>query len=130
MTASTPSIAKIAKPSLSSVVVRRRLFRLLDRKTPITWVTGPAGSGKTTLIASWLDSRGLPCLWYQVDAGDADLASFFYYLGMAGKQASRRMKKPLLLLTPEYLMDVPTFSRRFFENLCRRLKHPSQQDDR
>ncbi len=34
------------------------------RSVPVTWVSDPGGSGKTTLVASWLDARKLPCLWY------------------------------------------------------------------
>jgi ATP/maltotriose-dependent transcriptional regulator MalT/DNA-binding SARP family transcriptional activator len=64
-------------------------------------------------------------LWYQVDEGDADPATFFYYMGQAAKKASPRKRKPLPLLTPEYLQDIPTFTQRYFENLCGRLKVPS-----
>ncbi len=103
-----------------------RLFRLLDtgRDRAVVWISGPAGSGKTTLVASYLDARKLPCIWYQVDEGDADIATFFYYMGLAAKKAAPRKKKPLPLLTPEYLMGVPTFTRRYFENLCCRLRPP------
>lgn len=119
----TASLAKITAPRLPAVYPRRRLFRLLDqgRRMPVTWISGLAGSGKTTLVKSWIDSRKLPCIWYQMDAGDADLATFFYYLGLATRKAAPRNKRPLPLLTPEYLMDVPTFSRRFFEQLCGRV---------
>lgn len=121
------SIAKISRPKISGVFPRKRLFAELDagRKKQITWITGPAGSGKTTLAASYLDARKLPCLWYQVDAGDADIATFFYYLGLAAKQAAPRHRKPLPLLTPEYMPGIATFTQRFFESLCARLKHPS-----
>ncbi|MBA4372889.1 MAG: hypothetical protein C0402_08490 [Thermodesulfovibrio sp.] len=117
------SLVKIARPSVSGVVPRQRLFRMLDSglKKPVIWVTGPAGAGKTTLVASWIDSRKLPCLWYQVDEGDADIASFFYYMGLAAKKAAPRHKKPLPLLTPEYMMGLPTFTRRYFEELFGRL---------
>jgi ATP/maltotriose-dependent transcriptional regulator MalT len=59
-------LAKITRPRLPRVLERERLFRLLDgcRDHPVIWVTGPAGAGKTTLIASYLDSRKFPCLWY------------------------------------------------------------------
>jgi len=122
----SPSIAKISRPKLARVYLRRRLFRLLDQcsEWPVIWISAPAGSGKTTLINSYLDSRKLSCLWYQVDEGDADIASFFYYLGLAGKKAAPRIKRTLPLLTPEYSFGIPTFTRRYFENLCSRLKPP------
>jgi ATP/maltotriose-dependent transcriptional regulator MalT/DNA-binding SARP family transcriptional activator len=120
------SIAKISRPNARGSIPRNRLFRLLDgaRKQPILWVTGPAGSGKTSLIAGYLDARKLPCLWYQADERDSDIAAFFYYLGLAAKKAAPRYRKPLPLLTPEYLSGIPTFTQRFFENLYKRLRPP------
>jgi len=119
-------ISKITRPRLPKIYARTRLFRLLDRqrRVPVTWITGPPGSGKTTLVASYLDSRRLPALWYQVDEGDADLSTFFYYMGQAAKKAAPRNKQPLPLLTPEYQFGIPTFTRRFFEDLSGRLKRP------
>jgi DNA-binding SARP family transcriptional activator len=115
--------AKITRPSLTGTVQRHRLFPLLDRNGSryITWVSAPGGSGKSTLVASYLDARNLPCLWYQCDEGDGDLATFFYYMGLAAKKAAPRIRRPLPLLTPQYLSGVPTFSRRFFEQLFARL---------
>lgn len=123
MTTKSVSIVKITRPSAAGILARKRLFRSLDsgQEHPLTWISGPAGSGKTALIASYLDARKLPCLWYQVDEGDADVATFFYYLGMAAKKAAPRKRKPLPLLTPEYFPGVLTFSRRYFENLYSRL---------
>jgi len=122
-----PSINKITRPTLPKVFPRKRLFRLLDqgRRYPVTWVSGPAGSGKTTLVAGYLDVKKLPCLWYQVDEGDSDIASFFYYMGLAVKKAAPRIRQPLPLLTPEYQFGIPTFAKRYFENLYSRLKPPS-----
>jgi hypothetical protein len=116
-------LAKISRPRISEVLERSRLFLQLDqkRKAPITWISGPGGSGKTTLVASYLDSRRLPCLWYRLDDGDGDIATFFYYLGLAARRAAPRSKKPLPLLTPEYLLGIPAFTRRYFEELFSRL---------
>jgi DNA-binding SARP family transcriptional activator len=120
------SLAKISRPRLPGVLARTRLFRIIDkgRRHPVVWISGPAGSGKTTLVGNYLDVHKLPCLWYQLDEGDADLASFFYYMGLAAKNAAPRHKRPLPLLTPEYGLGIPTFTRRFFENICSRLKPP------
>jgi DNA-binding SARP family transcriptional activator len=102
---------------------RKRLFSRLGEATRsrIVWIVGPAGSGKTTLAGTFIESRDLPCLWYQVDSGDEDPASFFYYLSIAGRAAAPRWKKPLPLLTPEHLPSFAAFSRDFFEDLGRRL---------
>lgn len=94
------------------------------RDKPVIWISAPAGSGKTTLAASYLDSRKLPCLWYRVDEGDVDIATFFYYMGIAVKRAVPSRRTPLSLLTPEYQRSIPLFTKRYFEELCGRLKPP------
>ncbi len=120
-------IAKITRPTFAKVLHRKRLFRLIDqgRRHPVIYVSGPAGSGKTTLVSSYLDSRKIPCLWYKVDEGDADITTFFYYMGLAAKKAAPGKRRPLPLLTPEYQMGIPTFTKRYFENLYSRLKSSS-----
>ena len=102
----SPTIAKVTRPIPTGVYPRKRLFDLLDRKRkyPVIWVSGPPGCGKTTLVTSYLETKESPCLWYQADEGDADPATFFYYLGLAAKKATPRKRKPLPLLTPEYLL--------------------------
>ncbi len=118
------SIAKITSPKILDVVHRKRLFTLLNTtmKKTIIWIAGPGGSGKTTLVADYLTRRKLPHLWYQLDEGDADLATFFYYLGLAARKTSPKSRRPLPLLTPEYLSGIHIFSRRYFENFYARLK--------
>ncbi len=120
-------MSKVTRPILTEVFPRKRLFSLLDRmrRRPIIWVSGPAGSGKTTLVSSYIDTLQFPCLWYQIDQEDTDPATFFYYLAQAGKRSSPRKRKPLPLLTPEYLQGIPAFTLRYFEDLFNRLKIPS-----
>ncbi|MFQ5736463.1 MAG: BTAD domain-containing putative transcriptional regulator [Thermodesulfobacteriota bacterium] len=120
------SISKITRPNLTGVLRRRRLFKLLDdrRRRPVTWVSAPAGSGKTTLVSSYLDARKLTEIWYHVDEGDGELSTFFHYMGLAARKAAPRRKRPLPHLTPEYMLGLPTFARRYFEELYARLRPP------
>ncbi len=120
------SLSKITRPPAFDIFPRERLFHLLDEGLgrPVIWVCAPGGSGKTTLVSSYLDARRLPCLWYKVDCGDSDIASFFYHIGMAASKAALQKRKPLPLLTPEYLSSLPLFTQRFFEDFYGRLKSP------
>ena len=121
------SIAKITRPVLTGIFPRKRLFQHLKkgRDRPITWITAPPGSGKTILVASYIDFIKAPCLWYQVDKTDDELSTFFYYMGLAAKKAAPHRRKSLPLLTPEYLLGIPTFTHRYFEEFYSRLKPSS-----
>jgi ATP/maltotriose-dependent transcriptional regulator MalT len=54
-----PLIAKITHPKTAGLFHHERLFRHLDEygDVPVTWISAPAGSGKTTLVASYLADR-------------------------------------------------------------------------
>ncbi|MHB1587540.1 MAG: BTAD domain-containing putative transcriptional regulator [Acidiferrobacteraceae bacterium] len=116
--------AKVSPPRPSRVFARKRLFRRLDRaqREGIAWVAGPPGSGKTTLVSGYLRDRQRRALWYQIDAGDADPATFFHYLTLAARRANPRSRRTLPVLTPGYLPGLATFTRRFFESLSALLK--------
>ena len=110
---------KISKPRLGPTIPRERLFLQLDkaRSLPITFITGPAGSGKTCLVASYLESRQLPSVWYKVDCGDDNLSSFFRYLGLAFANLSRNAGQTISELTDRSSQGIQKFSRQFFNNL-------------
>ena len=116
--------AKLTPPRLGDTHPRERLFARLDeaRTGASVWITGLPGAGKTTLMASYVQSRKLPALWYQVDAGDSDPATLFYALRGA---ASAKRGAPLPLLTPAYMRDVEGFARRFFRVLFERMQRPA-----
>ena len=122
-----PASAKITRPQPARVLARTRLYHRLDdaRLHPVVWIGGPPGAGKTTLVSSYLESQGSKGIWYQVDAGDEDPATFFHYMGMAARHAAPRYRKPLPLLTSEHFSGLPVFARRYFEALFARLKAPA-----
>jgi LuxR family transcriptional regulator, maltose regulon positive regulatory protein len=115
--------AKIAPPRLPKVYSRTRLFREIDRalRHPLVWIVAPAGYGKTTLVASYLQARKLPSLWYQLDEGDGDVAVYFHYLTLAARRAAPRARTPLPIFTPEYFATPNVFARRYFEQLAARV---------
>ncbi len=113
---------KTTPPGLGETLARPRLFHSLDRRPTrrVTWVWGPPGAGKTTLVASYLAAQRIHALWYQVDAADADVATFFHYLGEAAPR--RRLRLPVL--TPDYHQGLSVFARRYFRELYGRMKVP------
>ncbi|MBI2088554.1 MAG: AAA family ATPase, partial [Deltaproteobacteria bacterium] len=87
-------------------------------------MTGPPGSGKTTLVASYVKSRRLRTLWYQVDEGDSDVATFFYYMSLARKRAGPHKRKTPPRFGPEHARNLSAFARVYFSDLFSRLKPP------
>ena len=75
-------IAKLAVPKPRDLVVpRQRLFELLTDGAcgPLTIVSGPAGSGKTTLVASWIAHELPPgqVAWLTLDPHDDEPGVFW-----------------------------------------------------
>jgi LuxR family transcriptional regulator, maltose regulon positive regulatory protein len=73
------------------LVARGRLVELLDAGVQgrLTLLTGPAGSGKTVLLSSWVTTAALPgpAAWVSLDANDNDPARFWSYLLAALRQS-------------------------------------------
>jgi LuxR family transcriptional regulator, maltose regulon positive regulatory protein len=119
--------ARRLPPRPIRIVDRERLFSLIDqaRFGHALWVGAEAGAGKTSLVASYLESRRLPTVWYRLSAADRDLPTFFHYFGEAMRRAQPRRLLSLPHLTPEYLLSVPAFAKRYFATAFAALKRPS-----
>ncbi|HSD42769.1 MAG TPA: BTAD domain-containing putative transcriptional regulator [Burkholderiales bacterium] len=116
MTRQGATLAKLARPSGSDLIRRERLFAALDaaRSGRIAWIAAPGGSGKTSLVASWIEVRKAPCIWMSVDAGDADPGSLFYYLAAGARQLGA---SGLPAFGAAARPQLGVFARRFGEQL-------------
>ncbi len=120
------SLGKLSPPRLGRVFDRERLFGLVDAAAtaPGLWIAGPPGMGKTTLVATYLQRAASPCLWLQLDAGDADAASFAHYLAQAALPLAGRRKIQFAQPSADDLRDVPMFIRRCMRQLALCLNGP------
>ncbi|MFO7914044.1 MAG: hypothetical protein R6V15_17950, partial [Desulfotignum sp.] len=57
---------KLSRPKLQQTYPRTRLFSILSESVGscALWICGPAGSGKTTLVNSFIDTSDIACIWY------------------------------------------------------------------
>lgn len=88
------------------MVARPRLREALDRGEGrrLTLVSAPAGFGKTTLLAEWLEERSAEdaVAWVSLDGSDNDPARFFSYLMGALREAEDEIGDGILAA-----LDVP-----------------------
>ncbi len=110
--APTPE-GKLLPPRLGRVFERARLFDMLDGWSgyPAIWVAAAPGAGKSTLVATWLQSRQRLTLWMQVDPGDADPATFLRALDVLLAGAAT---EPVVLpaFRADDLLDLAGWLRR------------------
>ncbi|MCM2333753.1 MAG: hypothetical protein NDI82_07380, partial [Anaeromyxobacteraceae bacterium] len=114
-----PLPGKLTMPACPGAVPRPRLFARLDgARAQATWVAGPPGSGKTSLVASHLAGEKGRVLWYRCDPQDRDPANLFHHLGLAlplgdGIRSATRLADPVGL------------ARAVFRGLARRRGLPA-----
>ena len=78
--------AKILRPAVRpGSILRSPLIERLARSDscPIVSVVGPAGYGKTTLLAQWAEHSGHAFAWVSVDEADNDPKVLLTYIAEA-----------------------------------------------
>lgn len=76
-------LTKLNPPPLrAKLTPRPQLLAQLDegQAGQLTLIAAPAGSGKSTLVAAWLQQRSAPAAWLALEEDDNDLARFLGYL--------------------------------------------------
>ena len=110
-----PAVVSLMVPRPHGAMARTRLFERLDaaRSAKLWWIAGEDGSGKSTLIASYIARRGLPCLWLELTAQDADPGYLFSHFAAAYRGRGGRLP----VFRPEHVVNVLGFARRFFASV-------------
>jgi LuxR family maltose regulon positive regulatory protein len=95
----TPPLAtKLHFPQVRpNLVSRPRLVGILEKGLcgPLTLISAPAGSGKTTVMADWrVNSKGrFPVAWLSLDSADNDPLRFLTYLTASLESASPNLTR-------------------------------------
>jgi len=115
-------IAKLVAPRAKQIVRRARVLAAVDRhlRSGACWITAPAGYGKTIAITDYLQKTAVPYIWYRVDEGDQDIASFFHYMTLSVRNLRPRRVPPRF--GPEYSDQPVQFARRFFRAYWAKLR--------
>jgi DNA-binding SARP family transcriptional activator len=114
-------VPKLLAPASEGVVRRARVLTAIDRglRSGICWIAAPAGYGKTTAVADYLRQKRREHVWYRIDEGDQDVASFFHYLTLSCRPVRGAPRLPVF--GPEYADQPREFARQFFRSYFARL---------
>lgn len=110
-------VIKFNPPRLPNTVYpRKRLYRQIQQTLncgSALWVQGPIGSGKTTLVASFLHSEHRQAIWYQMDDTDGEASTFFRQMSLSLKEIGVGGMLPVF--DPRLGQDPVRFAREFFQ---------------
>jgi LuxR family maltose regulon positive regulatory protein len=108
-----------AKRGNAGEIARPALFDLLERAARITVVSAPAGSGKTVLLRSWIEQRGLKgrAAWVSVERNECDVQKFWAEVvdALRGTEAGSKL---LRTLEPAPSLDGWAILERLLKDLA------------
>lgn len=83
------------EPLRSRMLLRETLIQRLcaAEAYPFLVISGPAGSGKTSLVGQWIEQARLQVAWYSLDEEDNEPDLFFRYLLTSLAQTDDRLHK-------------------------------------
>lgn len=113
-------IKNIYRPQLQSLLKRQRVFdeiQSLSYDHSVIWLEGVAGSGKTTLINSYLEERQDLCLWYSLDNSDNDISLFFNRLKQCINIKLMLSEKTISLLSLPFKPEYKSVAKFFFREI-------------
>jgi LuxR family maltose regulon positive regulatory protein len=114
-----PSASSGATRGNAGEVARPALFDLLERAARITLVSAPAGSGKTVLLRSWIEQRGLKgrAAWVSVERNECDVQKFWTAVldALRGTEAGSKL---LRTLEPAPSLDGWAILERLLKDLA------------
>ena len=103
---------KVVPPRYQSLIERPRLLGIASQLSGkrLAVVKGPAGFGKTSLAASWvqrLEHDGNAVAWLAIDTDDDEPASFLFYLSNALQRACESVGGAAIQLIRESSLIKP-----------------------
>lgn len=102
------------------------LHRLLDELTSrkLIVISAPPNIGKSTMVETYIESRGLPSIWYRVSQDDVYLTNFFYGFGLGciRMNASRNITIPSV--SKRGSQGVEEFTKDYFKAIFQQMEVP------
>lgn len=104
-------VARFGPPLAQGLLDRPHLHARLNESRQCTaWVSGPAGAGKTSLLATWGRGQQTEPVWLEIDRADRDSATFLTALTEVLDPGTRADLPPCHASTRE---DAGELARRF-----------------
>ena len=127
MNADIRELSKSLRPSLAADRDQRSdLHNLLDetKYRQLIVISGPPGSGKSALVATYIATRNLPSIWYRLDDTDKNLATFFHYFGIAARETMPHKVASMPDWRTDFSPENTALTKQYFRGIYQHLETP------